>query len=340
MQHFKILERAWMKTWRYRALWIFGLFVALSAGGGGGRSSGSNAASQTMGQGFRGGVDLPDPLVGFLVTLVVIFIVLLIVAALIFGLFALVARYLGDSALMQLVDREEADGTTPMLADGFQFSWSTATLRLFAIDVVVGIPTAIISFVLILFSATPLLLWFTKDVGAGILGTVLAVGLFMFMLILIGLLGASIGVVSPYYRRRTVLAERGVFASIGEGISLVFRHLGDVLLMWLIMIVVNILGGLALTLAALLLILLVLLIVGLPVLLFGWLFSAVFNTSLGYVIGAVGTLPWFFGLVLLPSLLFQAVFEVFKSTVWTLTYRELLNMEPKLTIDTGESDGE
>jgi len=337
MRHFSILERAWKKTWRYRALWIFGLLVALTAGGtSSGGGSGGNAAGQAMDQGVYGGLELPDPVIGFFVALIVVLVIALILAALIFALFASIARYLGDSALMQLIDREEADGTTPTLAAGFRLSWSTATLRLFALDVVVGIPTAIISFVLILFSATPLLLWFTEDVGAGIVGTVLAVGLFIFVLLFISLVSALISIFTPFYRRRTVLAERGVFAALGEGVSLVFRHLGDVLLMWLIMIVVNILGGLALAMAALLLVLLVLLIVGVPVLLFGWLFSAVLNTSLGYVIGVIGMLPWFFGLVIMPSLLLKAVFEVFKSTVWTLTYRELLGLESAAV--TGEDD--
>jgi len=32
MDHFKIVKRALETTWRYRALWLFGALVALTAG--------------------------------------------------------------------------------------------------------------------------------------------------------------------------------------------------------------------------------------------------------------------------------------------------------------------
>src|ERR1044071_2349715 len=38
----KILKRACYILWSYRALWIFGLILALAAGSGGGRGSGNN----------------------------------------------------------------------------------------------------------------------------------------------------------------------------------------------------------------------------------------------------------------------------------------------------------
>ena len=36
MDHVKILKRALDTTWRYRALWIFGIILALTTGGGSG----------------------------------------------------------------------------------------------------------------------------------------------------------------------------------------------------------------------------------------------------------------------------------------------------------------
>jgi hypothetical protein len=34
----KVLSRSWNILWKYRILWIFGFFLAMSAGGGGGSS--------------------------------------------------------------------------------------------------------------------------------------------------------------------------------------------------------------------------------------------------------------------------------------------------------------
>ncbi len=333
MQHFKILERAWKKTWQYRALWIFGLLVALAAGGGGGSSGGGrgggwSGAGQSFGNGFE---DAPrfewlEPLWEVLASLLIVLVILLVLFGLVFGILAAIARYVGQSALMQLVDREEAEGTKPTLKDGFRFGWSSATLRLFVVNLVVRVPIAVFGIVLILLSGTPLLLWLTKDAGAGIVGTVLAVGLFMLVLLFLSLVGIVTGFFQPFYQRRSVLAGRDAFTAVAEGVSLTFQRLGDVLLMWITMVIVNILGSLALTISALLLVLVALLIGGLPALLLGWIFSGLFNTSLGYILGAIGILPWLFGLVILPSLLLEGLFAVFKSTVWTLTYRDLLAM--------------
>ena len=33
MDHIKVLKRAWEIIWRYRALWIFGIILALTTGG-------------------------------------------------------------------------------------------------------------------------------------------------------------------------------------------------------------------------------------------------------------------------------------------------------------------
>jgi hypothetical protein len=331
MQHFKILERAWEKTWQYRALWIFGLLVALTAGGGGGgsgRGGSWSGAGGSFGDGFEGAprLEMLEPLWEVLASLLIILVILFALLGLVFGILAAIARYVGQSALMQLVDREEADGIKPTLRDGFRFGWSSATLRLFLVNLVVRVPLAIFGIVLILLSGTPLLLWLTKDTGAGIVGTVLAVGLFILALLFLSFIGVVVGFFQPFYRRRSVLAGRDAFTAVAEGVSLTFQRLGDVLLMWIIMVVVNILGGLALTIGMLLLALVALLIGGLPALLLGWLFSGLFNTSLGYILGAIGILPWLFGLVILPSLLLEGLFAVFKSTVWTLTYRNLLAM--------------
>ena len=34
MDHVKVLKRAWEILWRYRVLWVFGIILALTAGGG------------------------------------------------------------------------------------------------------------------------------------------------------------------------------------------------------------------------------------------------------------------------------------------------------------------
>ena len=58
MDPIKIIKRAWQILWSYRALWIFGMLVALTAGGffpprGGGNSGGGGGESSQPGYPFR-----------------------------------------------------------------------------------------------------------------------------------------------------------------------------------------------------------------------------------------------------------------------------------------------
>ena len=45
----KILKRSWTILWSYRALWVFGLILALAAGGASSNSSNSNYRNQNNG---------------------------------------------------------------------------------------------------------------------------------------------------------------------------------------------------------------------------------------------------------------------------------------------------
>ena len=65
MDHINILKRAWNILWRYRALWIFGIILAMTVTGGSGGGS-SNAASSGGGNNsgslFQYQFDDPDQL--------------------------------------------------------------------------------------------------------------------------------------------------------------------------------------------------------------------------------------------------------------------------------------
>ena len=53
----KILKRSWYILWNYRILWIFGILLALTTGGGNSGNSGSSSrSSQNDPNGFQGGI--------------------------------------------------------------------------------------------------------------------------------------------------------------------------------------------------------------------------------------------------------------------------------------------
>ena len=128
MDPVKILKRAWHILWSYRALWVFGLILAM-AGAGSSGSNGSNSSSryeansqssqqqplpedmgeafkqatQEMGKAFNEGLDAVGIPRGDVNTLIVIAVVF-IIFCLILGLIITVARYVAETAVIRMVD--------------------------------------------------------------------------------------------------------------------------------------------------------------------------------------------------------------------------------------------
>ena len=120
MDHINILKRALNITWFYRALWIFGIILALTTGGNGG--NGPQATFEGNGNGgpsqeFQWPEELPRPpfkefpsweapeeftgaLVAVSFGLVCLVFVLIIVSV--------IARYVSETALIRMVDDYEA----------------------------------------------------------------------------------------------------------------------------------------------------------------------------------------------------------------------------------------
>jgi hypothetical protein len=336
MDHIKVLKRAWEITWRYRALWIFGIILALTTAQGWGSSNGNQAQYRVNGE------DLPWPggefelphippnvtsiLIAVGVGLACVIVILIVVTT--------IARYVAETALIRMVDDYEETGEKHSIRGGFRLGWSRTAFRLFLIKLLIGLPVTVVFILLFALSLAPLLLWVTKSSVAGILGTVAAIGLFFMILFLAIIVGAAISLLLKFFWRACALEEVGVTESIRQGFGLVRQRLKDVGIMWLIMVGVQI--GWVLAMIAMVIVLfpaIILLIVlggvlgGLPALVVGGLVSLLFEGPVPWVLGALVGLPIFILVVATPWLFLGGLMEVFKSSVWTLTYRDLRALE-------------
>jgi len=119
MNHTKVLKRAWHIIWRYRALWVFGFILALTAGGGGG--GGSNWAQYSLGgEDFSGrGLRLEriPPNIGSILLAIGIGLACLTVIVIIV---AVIARYVAATALIRMVDHHEETGQKRSIRQGFR----------------------------------------------------------------------------------------------------------------------------------------------------------------------------------------------------------------------------
>jgi len=340
MDHIKILKRAWETTWRYRALWVFGIILALTVGGGGGGGSGPQATFGGNGGG-NGNGGFPPPsdfsmpeispqVVGVLIAIGVA----LACVAVFLVIAATIARYVAETALIRMVDDHEETGEQRGVREGFRMGWSRTAFRLFLIKLLTGLPVAVVFIPLFLLALSPLLLWVTKSTFAGVIGTVATVGLFFLILFLAIIVSTVLSLLIKFFWRTCALEELGVIEAISQGFDVVRRHLGDVVIMWLIMVgvqiglVIAMIAGVIVLLPVILLLIVVAAVLGgAPALLVGGLASLFFEGAVPWILGAVVGFPIFILVMAAPWLFLGGLIEVFKSSVWTLTYRELRALE-------------
>jgi hypothetical protein len=333
MDHFKVLKRAWDITWRYRVLWVFGILLALTTSRGGGGSgaqynlSGDDFAS--FGRDFSTPWAPPPPeVIASIVGALIAIGLALACVVLILIVVSLVIRYVSETALIRLVDDHEETGEKRGLGRGIQMGWSRSALRLFLIDLLIGLPLAIAFILLFLLALAPLLLWATGSEAAGAVGTLATIGLiFLFVLVAI-VVGVVVSVLMRFFHRACVLEELGVIDAIKHGFKVVRGRLSDVAIMWLIMLAVGIGLAVVMIMVVLLLIVLAVVLAGLPALLAGGLSSMVFREgAVAWIVGAAVGIPIFFLVLVVPTLFLGGLIEIFKSSVWTLTYREVRALE-------------
>jgi len=323
MDHFRIVRRALETTWRYRALWLFGVLLALTSRSGGNGGGGGSNVTLPGPENMFPGLDVAGPPVWLILVIVGVIVVL----AFAFAIISVVVRYLSENALIKMVDEREETGTEHGIRGGFRLAWSRSAWRFFLIDLVIFTPTILLFIVGLLLGASPLLLWITRRQALGVVGTIIAIGLIFLVVLFFIAVFIALSLLRHMFLRVAALEGEGVFGAIREGFQLVRRHVGDVILMGLIMFGLGIAFTLLTIPVMIALVVLGLLAGGVPALLMAGLASLVSEGALPWIVGIAVGLPLFLLVFGLPALFLGGLYETFKSTLWTLTYRELRAME-------------
>ncbi len=326
MNHFNILQRAFRVTINYRVLWVFGILLALTTGGGS-SGGGGGGAGGGGGGGGGGGVLPPTFPMDDVANIVVPFLTVLL--CLVFGLVlvALVVRYVSETALIHLVNRHEETNEQESLSAGFRLGWSRPALRVFLIDLLAGLVGFVGFLLLILIAAAPLLLWLVDNDIARAIGTAFAIGLGLLAILVAILFVIAYSVVVPFIRRAAVLEGHGVMDAIRRGIEIVRRRPGDALVMAVLLFALGLAVSFVLIPLFIILALVGLVLGGLPGLLIGGLVSLFAEGAVPWVIGGLVALPIILLVVFLPMIFLGGLWETYKSTTWTLTFRELVALE-------------
>jgi hypothetical protein len=106
MDHIRILKRAFSITTSYRALWIFGILLALTTGGNAPGSSGGGEGGTGSGT-WEWPIISPEVLNALIIAGVMVLCLVLVLTVV-----ATIARYVAETALIRMVDQHEATGVS------------------------------------------------------------------------------------------------------------------------------------------------------------------------------------------------------------------------------------
>lgn len=358
MNHTAIIKQAWRTLLRARALWIFGLVLALTTTSwstlaalqGAGDQDDSEAGLQiirrpgeTLAQAFERALDQEleqgaDALDRYLRQVLGVRVVrdlaaLMVKLALVLAalyLLGRVARYVSETALIRLVGEYSETDRPPPVRRGLRLGWSRAAWRLFFIELLVNLVAAAAGLLLYALIFAPLPLWVTGEETTIWIGAILTAGLF-FLAIFLTILGAmGMALVKYMARRACALEGMGVTASVYRGYSLVRQNLKKLLPLGLVMLGVNLAWPALAAILGVLLFGLGVILGGLPALLVGGIASLAAAQETAVILGAVVGATILVCVLIAPLLLLDGMREAFLSSMWTLTYRALCQLESEM----------
>jgi hypothetical protein len=360
MDPVKILKRAWYILWSYRALWVFGLVLALAAGSSAGQGSNNNyryeqnhgqnpqVSPQSLQEAFRDlqrevnklfEQGIPEiHISGRELTTFLWVIGAFVLIMLIAGIIVTIARYVSETAVIRMVDEYESTSNKLTIRQGIRFGWSNTSWRLFLINLIVNLP--VIALVLVLLVAGLGIFFSVVNGNANfaafsVVATIVLVFITIFVVVILTIL---LHLLRNFFWRICVLENASVRESLQRGFAMVLENWKNVGLMWLVMIGLGIVWAVASIILIIVTIPVVIvtaviavLVVALPLLLLVGTFSLFLGGVLPWIAGGLFVAPLFFTLAFSPWLLLGSWQAVYTSTVWTLTYREIKAL-PALTV--------
>jgi len=352
----KILKRGWHILWNYRILWIFGILLAITTGGGAG--NGSSGSSGSNNYNFNGSNGNPGinwnsspflrslytwfqqdimPLVlhpdQYIATFIWIGVGLLLLFVIIGVIFALL-RYPSETAVIRMVDEYERSGVKVGFRQGWKLGWNVRAFRMWVVDLIVSIPGFLLLAVL---GGVAFMTFLTarNSSGAAVAASIIAaIGCAFLFLVAFFVLAVLLSLLRQFFIRMVALENAGIGESFRCGWSMFRRNWKSAGLVWLVMIGIGIGVGIAGLIVFFLLIpayivlaipaAIVALIPGLAV--FG--ITSIFASGpLAWILGALAALPFFFLIVFAPLTLVTGWYKIYGSSVWTLTFREIQALE-------------
>jgi len=308
-----IIKRSWHITWRYKALWVLGIFAGVSgcqASGGsrGGSSGGTGGDFGRLGSEFSR-LRLErffDRLVELLPLLIAIGLALLLIG-LVIAVFSIAARgglVVGANA----ADEGRRATLTELWGAGFGRFWA-----LLGLDLLLKLPVLLVSMVMLAGVLVPIVTAVRsgRDPGAGVIAPICgSPGLGIPLLLAMGFV---LGIMHLLGLRYLMLGRQGVIESAGNGWRFLRARFKDTFLLWLINVGLNIAASFALAIP------MIVLGIGIGI-------SLVAAAAQGewavfaWIVAVLVAFVWAIGIA------YNAVWGTFTSALWTVFFRDVSGM--------------
>jgi hypothetical protein len=276
-------------------------------------------------------MDLLDREVSINLWPVLIEFAMILACLLLLGVFA---RYVAETAVIRMVDETAQTGRRLSVWEGLRRGISIRAGRLFMLDLAVGVLAAVAIIIMFGLALAPSLLAIGSHNAVLITAGVGTVGLIILGFYLWLAASAVLSLVMQPIRRLCVLEDQSLLAAIRQGFSMVINHLKEVGLLWLVWMGIRLLwlpisGLIAIFLAPVLLLTMLagVALGGVSTVLVAAIFSLFIGGITAWIMGALAGLPVFIVMLASPMLFISGLVEVYKSSLWTLAYRDLITME-------------
>jgi hypothetical protein len=308
MDYGRVVRDAWDITWRYRSLWILGLFAGGAAaphcawGGGGGQPDTRTDPSR-----FSPGMPADDVsaeiaswIAANIALLATVALVLVVVGLAAFVISLIAQGGMTRAGVDALEGRPPTLGTT--WAAGLRLFWRFFALWLALVLVIIAV-AVLVAIVVALFAGIA-----GRDAqGLGVVAVILALPLLAVGL----LLAIGVAIVVPLAQRAIALDDLGPIAGLRAGWRVARRNLGASFLVWILSIGLGLVAGLGFAIA--------IAVLAIPLVVIGFvLWSAVGWSAATAGFGIIAVL-----LVLATVVVLGAMLNTFFWHYWTMAYLRL-----------------
>jgi len=309
VDYLDIVKRAWNTTWRYKILWLFGLFAGAGSGGGGSNGGGGgNSAGSGTGSGNAAAERFFEQAQQYLPLLIAIAVVLVLIAIVFF-----VLTFAAQGGLIHLVNEAE-EKRSVKAADGWRVGFGHWG-RVFLIDFLIGLPVLVLVLIFALIFGASLVGLVTGASSANSSSAASAGAIaggiggmccgFVFLFVAVFAYSIVFGTVNQLALRYAVLEERTAIESLKQGWSDVWAKRGAVgmyFVMWATSIVYSIVVSV------------MLIIFIIPIVLLSIAGNIAGVAALGFVVALVAMFP-------------AAVYGAFSGSAWTIFFRRMTGRE-------------